>query len=117
MSDDDSLPPAGDDAGGGVTPSREDREGATSLLNFFHKKPPGPTPTNAGSQRPSGAATSSVSQPAAATYINTERVSYDGDTPLLIQMLGAIRDAWWSVVRRVPGIPPLGLGYQLDPGY
>ena len=32
-------------------------------------------------------------------------------------LLGAIRDAWWSVVRRVPGIPPLGLGYQLDPGY
>ena len=93
MSDDGGQPPADDDAGGGAPPSREDREGATSLLNFFNKKPPGPPPITAGPQRPSGAANSSVPQPATATYINTERVSYDGDTPLLIQMLPEISNA------------------------
>ena len=47
----------------------------------------------AGPQRPSEAANSPATQSATATYINTERVSYDGDTPLLIQMLPEISNA------------------------
>ena len=46
-----------------------------------------------GSEAESGAASSSEPLNAAATHINTERVAYDGDTPLLIQMLPEMPNA------------------------
>ena len=92
MSDESGQPPANSEAGGGA-PSREDREGASSLLNFFNKMPAGAPPTPAVPQRQSGAASSSEHLHAAAAYINTERVAYDGDTPLLIQMLPEMSNA------------------------
>ena len=89
MSDESDQPPAEGEAGGGA-PSREDREGANSLLNFFNKKPAGAPPAPAAPQRQSGAASSAELHGAAVAYINTERASYDGATPLLIQMLPEI---------------------------
>jgi hypothetical protein len=88
MSDGDVPPRAEGDRTG-----RAEGEAANSLLNCFQQRPGATPPPQAAPPRQVENTDGGRQRASKQPYINTERLAYDGETPIIVQMLPEIAHA------------------------